>query len=185
MGLTIVTPASGSPIEDAEVKALCGIEDSAQDALLAILKPAAVRQVESCIGMALAATVYRLTLDAFSDAIELPRGPVSDVASVTYRDADGVSQVLNDSVYTLDLSSSPQWVVRNEGESWPDPLGAVNTVSVTFTAGYGSGTGEVPLPDDLKLAVGALVQHWFENGAAAGVPQGVWDLLGPYRRFLI
>lgn len=183
MGLTIVTPASEAPISLDEVKALASVEDSSHDVRLNLLLDAAVRQVEELLGMALGPTVYRLTLDAWADAIELPRAPVTAVGSVKYSDTAGAEQTVSADDYTLDATSSPQWLVRNADATWPDLVDGVNAVRITFTAGF-SDAG-VPLPGPLKLAVGSLVSHWFDNGAEAGMPKGTWDLIGPWRRWVI
>lgn len=183
MGLSIITPATTSPISDAEVKALAKIEDSSFDAWLAVTKPAAISAIEELLGRPLAPTVYELVLDEFTDTIELPRGPVTAVASLKYIDAANVEQTVSGADYTVDLVSDPQWLVRNSDYDWPTPMDAVNVVKVRFTAGYSSGT--VPLPAPLKLAVGGLVKHWFEKGPEAAIPQGIMDLIAPWRSLWI
>jgi uncharacterized phiE125 gp8 family phage protein len=183
VGLSIVTPATGTVITTAEVKTLARIEDTAFDSLIALLLPAAVRKIGEAIDRPLAETGYRLSLDAFADTIELPRGPVSAIDAVYYTDADGITQTLDPGVYTLDAVSDPQWLVRNSDESWPTTDDAVNAVRIDFTAGYDA--SGIPLPDDIKLAVGSLVKFWFENGAEQPIPPGVWDLLSDYRRYVI
>ena len=180
MGLTLITPAAALPVTPAEVKALCKIEDDSFNAEIALLIPGACSAIEEYTGTPLGAQEWRLTLDAFSDAIELPKAPVS-TATVNYIDTAGVPQVVAEAVYSLDLTSKPQWVVRNEGESWPDLLDAVNVVTVDFTTGYTADT----IPAGLKLAVLALIKHWFENGIEAGMPDAVLLHAGPWRTLWI
>lgn len=182
MGLSLITPAAGSPVTLAEAKAVCGIEGSAHDALLALLMPAAVDHLAEWLGTPLGVAGYRLTLDGFSDAIELPKGPVNAVSAVGYLDAASAPQVVSPAVYSLDLVNTPQWVVRNSDASWPTVLDAVNVVTVDFTAGYGA---TIALPAGLKLAVLGLIKHWFENGGDAKVPDGVYSQAGPWRTMWI
>ncbi len=182
MGLTLITPAATLPVSLAEVKSLCKIEDASFDDELTLLLPGACSAIEEWTGTPLGAQDWRLTLDAFSDAIELPKGPVTGTPAVKYVDSAGLTQTVDSDIYTLDLVSRPQWVVRNEGESWPsDLLGAVNVVQVEFTAGYTAAT----IPAGLKLAVAALVKQWFENGIEAGLPDAAMRHAEPWRKLWI
>ena len=185
MGLTLITPASGDVIALDEVKTLAGIEDDSFDAKLALLVPAAVAQVEKRIGRALGEQVWALTLPGFADAIALDNGPVLAIAEVRYLDSAGAEQVLNPAVYYTDLTVTPARLLLAEGESWPATASHAAAVTIEYSAGYGAAVDQVPLPGDLKLALLALVTHWFENGAAAGMPAGVERMLDPFKSWLI
>lgn len=173
MGLTLITPAAAWPVTLAEVKTYCAAEDGSFDGLLGDLIKSACQRIEQLTGLVLGEQVWKLTLDEFSATIELPRAPVLAVSAVNYVDALGAAQLASASLYSLDLTSKTQWVVLNSGTSWPATRDAVNAVSVTFSAGYLAAT----LPDDIKLAVKALVVTWFENRGDAGTPKGVIELL--------
>ena len=181
MGLTLITPASGSPVSLAETKLLCRMEDGSADAELGLLLPAAVSALGEWIGQPLGQEVWELTLDAFSPAIELPKGPVSGSVTVRYVDPAGATLAADPAIYSVDLVSKPKWVVLNQVRSWPAVMDAVNVVRIEFTAGYSALT----LPAPIKLAVAALVKHWFENGAEAGLPAGVTELCSPWRSLWI
>lgn len=190
MGLTLITPASTLPVSLSAVKAHCGIEDSASDVVIEALRRAAHGHVERVLGRGLGTATWLLTLDEFADTIELPGGPVTAVnaAEFKYRDAAGAVQVVDAGLYSLDLTSDPQWLVRNWEASWPATLNAMGAVSVQFTAGW----DETTLPGDLALAVLLLAANWFANREAVNVgnitskmPYGVDDLLWPYRRIRI
>jgi len=163
VGLTVVTPAGSLPVSRAEAKRHLGIADGETefDTLVDELLAAAIATVEEYTGRLLGSQTWKLVLDDFSDAIELPRGPVSSVSWVKYFDTAGVEQTLAPSVYTVDLVSEPQWVVLNSDESWPDLLDAVNVVSVQFVAG--------DMPPALALAVKMLVAQWFQHRGASNV----------------
>jgi uncharacterized phiE125 gp8 family phage protein len=187
VGLTLITPAATLPVTLAEVKLYLKVESADEDALLTTLIKAAVGHIAERCGRPLAAEVWQLTLDAFSDTIELPKAPVTD-ATVRYVDSAGLSQDVDLAVYSLDLVSQPQWVVRNSDQVWPTPIDGVNAVSVEFTAGYDDTT----LPQELKLAVMMLVEHWYSNRGVAQVgntvndlPFAVEALIGPYRTLWI
>lgn len=183
MGLTLITPATALPVSLAECKAICRIEaDETQFGTeLELYRQAAHDHVAELLGSALGESTWLLTLDAFSDAIELPRGPVTAVGAFEYLDADGNAQAVDPAAYVTDLVSEPQWIVRASDASWPTPLDTVNAVTVQFTAGYTGAT----LPNGLKMALLGLVKHWFENGPAAGVPETVLTALAPWRKLWI
>lgn len=175
----------------ADVKAKCGISatDTGFDAELSIIVASATLQMEHYTGLSLSEITWKLVLDQFDDEIELPCGPVYLVPRVQYIDAGGLLTVLPASQYTLDLVGSPQWLIRNEGVTWPDLGTPVNGVEIEFSAGYGPAL----CPADLKLAVLNRVHEMFDpcaSGAsgARGSAFGnspAFGLAWPYRQILI
>lgn len=180
MGLILITPAATLPVSLAAVKAHCGVEDASHDVALDAIRRAACAHVAATLGRALGEATWQLNLDAFADAIELRQGPVLEVASVAYTDTAGAPQVVPPATYTLDLTSTPQWIVRNVDADWPEVLAGPNVVRITFTAGW----TEETLPPDLNLAVLMLAAAWFDN-RTADVPKGVDALLWPHRTIRI
>jgi len=150
----------------------CEVDHDDRDDLITAFIHQAARAVEAYTGVLLGEQQWTLKLDAFTDAIELPLAPVVSVESITYRDAEGASQTLSDDIYTLDITSRPQWIVRNSDQEWPELLDAVNAVTISFTAG--SDTIEQPL----QAAVLATVAAWFDNRSSAGLlPEAVMQAL--------
>lgn len=179
MGLTLVTPATVFPVTLAEAKSFCRVTTSTEDTLITSLIPAATKYVEEALSLSIAEQTWKLTLDAFTSAIELPRGPVTSVDTVTYADVNGADQAASPDLYTVDLTSDRQWLVLNSSESWPSTLNAVNAVSVTYTAGM-----ELEQAHPLRLAILFLVAHYYERNDAA-VPGIVDDLMSSYRRVFV
>jgi uncharacterized phiE125 gp8 family phage protein len=62
---------------------------------------------------------WELVLDAFTDAILIPRGPVQSITSITYYDADEVLQTLATDQYVLDNVADPAWIVRPTDVTYP------------------------------------------------------------------
>ncbi len=186
MGLTLITPPAADPVSLAEAKAQVRVQASNtdEDTLITRLISAATRHIERSLDLSLMERTYRLTLDAFTDAIELPRGPVSAVNSVKYFDAEGVEQTVSDDDYTTDLTSIRNWVVLNSGSSWPATLNAVNAVSVEYVAGFDTLPTEY---DDLRHAILLLIGHWYlareavSADAMKEVPLAVDALMQAYR----
>lgn len=188
MGLQLVTPPTDYPVAREEAKKQCRILHANEDELIDGLIAAATSHIENTLDLSLMARTWRLTLDAFSDTIELPRGPVASVVSVRYVDSAGATQTVSADDYTIDLTSPSQWIVLNSGVSWPPTLDAVNSVAIEYVAGF------VELPADyagLKHAILLMVGHWYANREAvserqmAQVPLAVDALTAPYRRVLI
>lgn len=181
MGLRQIVPPAALPVSLAEARTIVGVHeaDTSHDARLGLLLPAAVEAVERFTGLALAPQTWRLTLDAFSDAIELPRWPVSAVTTVNYRDPAGDAQVVGGSVWQADLESEPARVVRRVGQAWPKTLDAVNAVWIDFACGWAAGA----LPAGLKRAVLGMTTQMFDFGIYAEMPAGVSEALMSWRRW--
>lgn len=182
MGLILVTPAASPLVTIAEARAWCRVTGTAHDARLQPMLDAAIVRVEDELGKAIGPQTWLLAIDRFSDRIDLPRGPVASITSITYLDADLVEQTLASSVYTLDLISDPQGIVRNDEASWPEVGARVNAVEITFVTGYESDSRETAA---IKAAILALVGHWFDDGMIGAMPAGVRQTLSPYRRIVI
>lgn len=190
MGLTLVTPPAEWPVSLEEAKAQCRVTGDHEDTLLERLIRSATAHVERTLDLSLTTRTYRLTLDAFTDTIELRRGPVQSVESLQYVDGDGITQTVSTEDYTVDLVSSSAWIVRNSGASWPAIMDAVNAVSVTYVAGF----DELPSDlEDLKHAILLLIGHWFSvreavdsgNAIPREIPLGVDALIQPHRKVLV
>lgn len=186
MGLQLVTPASDLLVPLADAKLACRIDDtvgSVEDDWLTRKIRAATAEIEAFVGRSVQEQGWLLALDGFSDAIELPRGPVSAIGSILYDDPDGTEQTLGADIYALDLVSDPQWIVRNSGESWPSLLDAVNVVRIAFTAGFDEDSPDLALVQDVCLDV---VAFWYENrGGDAAFPKWAKDRLRVLRKIII
>lgn len=182
MGLSLVTPAATPAVELGDAKEWAGIEGASFDGVMQLALDAAVAKVEELTERVLGSQTWLLTLDAFSDAIELPRGPVLGIETFSYLDSEGNSLAVSGEVYATDLVSVPQWVVRLAEEAWPsDVLDGVNAVSIEFAAGYDADT----LPASLRRAVLTLAAAWFQDRESGDVPKGVLDAVAPFRRIRI
>jgi uncharacterized phiE125 gp8 family phage protein len=173
--LTVVTAATSEPVSLAEMRVHLRVIDTAEDDLISSLITTARQYIEDQTQLAIATQTYRLTLDGFPLAdisdytradgfyyssavpITLPRSPVSSVSSITYVDTAGTTQTLSSSLYRVATDSLPGRVAPAYNQTWPWTQDVIESVKVTFVAGYT--TAPKTLTAAIKLLVGHLYQH--------------------------
>lgn len=154
------------PVTLAELKLQARIdgddEDSGHEAKLV----AAREKVESDTQRAFVTQTWQLTLDRFPSQIELDVCPVLAVSGITYINTDGDLTTLATSLYTANVSGEPGRIRPAYGTVFPSVRSNYpGAVTVTFTAGYGSGASTTP--QSAKHAILLLAAHWNENREAA------------------
>lgn len=171
--LKIDTDTSGSPPTHPD------------DDLITALITVARESVESYLdGFKLVNRNYEAVFDAFASAMSLQAWPVHEIVSVTYVDQEGVTQTLDDEVYSLDNYGRPAMLHLAWGKSWPAARPVPNSVKVTFSAGNDS---QAPCPKAIEQAMLLMIGHLYENRQDETVTQryelpfGVKALLQPYR----
>ena len=166
-----VAPAV-EPVSVDEAKRNSDEDDNYRDADFARWITEARRQVEHDARISLITRTNVLKLDSFPDCdfIELPMPPAIAVSSITYLDTDGDSQTWASSSYTLDANRTPGVVFLDYLESYPLTRGDRNSVTVTYTAGYGTAPSSVP--GEAKSAILLLVKQRYDNPDSVGNPMG-------------
>lgn len=194
--LTLVTPPDVFPVSLAEARAQLGITTTTvHDAMINRLIAAATAKVDGetgILGRALVTQEWKLTLDCFPTEIVVPLPPLQSVEEITFLDAAGEEQTLaTDKYAVLGIGGSKRArIVPAYGKSWPATWDFAESVTVSFTAGYGDDEESVPEP--LRAAILLHVGHLFENRETTIVdtrdsfsvdvtPYGFDDLIAPYR----
>lgn len=137
-------------------------------------------------GRALINQTWRQDFPCFG-TLGLALAPVSSV-TVTYYDDDNVSQTLSGSVYSLLEDTLGAYVDLQTDQDWPTIYTRADAVRVTYVAGYGTKSSDVP--QVYRTAAMMLVSHFYENREAVTVgnvgaveiPMGVAALVGQSRR---
>ena len=152
------TAPTVEPVTLAEVKTHLRINHSEEDSYLAMLITVAPTAAEDRTGRTMLETTWQYTLDGFPDEIVLPNPPIISVTHVKYKDSDNVLQTLSASDYVVDTASQPGRIVRAYGKDWPATYDEINTVVVTYKAGYGTSAASVPAPlkQWILLAIGDM-----------------------------
>ena len=161
------------------------------DTIIMAMAAAAREWAENFTGLSLAAKTYELALDAFpDDEIEIPHPPLIEVVQITYVDEDEVVQTVPGDQYVIDNHLLPGWVFPARGFYWPAADQVVNSVRVTYRAGYaveGDASGPEPLPAVAQAAILLVLGHLYEHRedaterALVTVPNGAKSLLRPLR----
>jgi uncharacterized phiE125 gp8 family phage protein len=171
------------PLTLAEAKAQCKVEFNDDDDLITALISAARDFAENRIERSLCTQTWQLTLDAFpgpsltgvpfgkgysipKHAILLERPPVLSITSIQYLDMSNVLQTMPSTDWvdaTLGGTQRVDDLVRVTpvfGKIWPIPMPQINSVRVTYVAGYGAAAA-VPagIKSWLKLRLAALYEN--------------------------
>lgn len=185
MTIAELMPPAVEPITLAEVKAHLRLDTDDEDALLAGLARTARCHLEVETGLCLILRTLRLYLDDWPEGrvIQIARGPVQTIETVTVYDALGAPVALNAAGYVLDGEACPARLVlpaRRASER------AVNGIEIDFSAGFGESGADVP--DTLKRALLLHVAAMYElrgvlplDEQPGALPQGYDRLVAPYR----
>lgn len=175
----LITPPEDVPVSLDVAKMHLRVDHDDDDVLISSLIKAAVDHLDGwtgVLGRCLLEQTWRQNFDTLARCMPLPLGPVIEIVSVDYFDANGSEQTMDPDDYLLRTDAGGRSVL--ELKSWPSSRSA----SVTYKAGFSV------VPVAITTAILMLVAHWYANreAAAAGdlatVPMAVDALLAPYRR---
>ena len=169
MSLSVTVAPAVEPLTLADAKLHLRVETAAtaEDALITALIVAARNKAEAETGRALITQTLVLTLDGFprwSQIIRLPRPLAQSITSIQYVDTAGDTQTWAADQYDTDLPSGEQGLFARItpafGVSYPTTRRQMNTVTITWVAGYGLA---VTVPEAIKAAMRLAIGHWFEH----------------------
>lgn len=184
----LITPPAEEPVTLAEAKAHLRLEHDLDDAYVTQLIVAARQYVEKICWRALVSQTWELVLNEFpvSDYIELPKGELRSITSVTYVDANGATQTWDAANYEVDSVTIPGRIRLGYLLSWPSGSRTVwNAVTIRYVVGWANAAA-VPAP--IKQAVLLLVSQLYEHRTpevlgtiVSPVAFSFSALLSPYR----
>ena len=156
-----VAPSSTVPVvavQDVKQGLDIAETETGHDDFLRRLINGAVATVERWTGRSLLTQTWKLTLDAW---------PTNS--------SDGVAQSVDSSDYRIDDQAEPARITPAFNAVWPTARTVTNAVTVTYVAGYGDKSTDIP--DDIIDAIHVLVYHRFEEPASTDIPDGAKRLL--------
>lgn len=194
------------PVSLAEVKQHLRVDIPDDDALILGLIGTARQMAETLTNRQLLTATWNLVLDAFpgpslmgvpagtpyslpAHAIQIPKGPVQAVSSITYLDMDFDLITMPPEDYVVTSSDDLTRITPIFGKIWQPTLPQIGAVTVQFVAGYGDST-QVPagIKHWIKLRVDSLYNQRGEVAFARGRMDKlpfVDALLDPYRIALL
>jgi uncharacterized phiE125 gp8 family phage protein len=180
MAEKLITAPAVEPITLEEARLYLRASTTAEDALVMGMLFASREFAEQYTERAFVTQTWELSLDAFPRRgwIEIPKGTLQSVTSVTYTDENGAGQTLATSVYDVDTRRDPGRIMLAENESWPTTDYQPNAVVIKFVCGYGLAAA---VPYSIRAAIQLLVQYFEQRDASAHVMQAAEALLSPYR----
>ena len=166
MSLEQTSAPSVEPVTTTDQKDWMRVDGSDEDTLVGNLASASRAWFEMSTNRQLitATWTYKLSTFPASGDLVLPISPLQSVTSITYIDTDGATQTWSSSLYIVDTASDRGAVRPIYDEDYPDSRGYVGDVTVTFVAGYGDASTDVP--DGALTAIKVLAANWFENREA-------------------
>lgn len=173
LSFEIITPPTEeqAPLSIEECRQIVGLRGPQDDARLRRHRDTARVMVEAWCDRSIAATTYRATFNRFSSsALELPRGPVTGVTAVDYRQ-------VSDGAWTAVDPAGYEWLAGDamhraklyaaQNTSWPDIRGHYADVRVTYTGGYGTREEcRLHVPELLDL-MAQVIDFLFSNPATS------------------
>jgi uncharacterized phiE125 gp8 family phage protein len=187
--LTLVTPPAVEPISLTEAKEHCRVEGSDSDQFLARAILTARLRLEALTGRALITQTWKLTLDRFLRAIEIPLPPCQAVTAIDYFDSNGRAQTVDLQTISIEgVGDAAPAIVRPLPQtSWPATIDLPAAVSITFRSGYGDTADDVP--EQLRTAILMHVAQQYDNrwitmapgSGTMATPEGYDDLVSDFR----
>lgn len=215
MTTVLLTPPEAEPVSLVEAKLHLRVDDNADDVLIGALISAARTQAEHVTRRTLITQTWKLVLDRFPSPVAsnssgpqwgeqpgpitaersfgksgfeiyLDHTPIIEITSIVYIDQGGTTQTLDPADYKLDNVTEPSRLVPSYGKSWPVARSEINSVTITFTCGYGDPSA---VPESIKRWMLLHVGSMYENRESVATGRGITvtpmpfidALIEPYR----
>jgi uncharacterized phiE125 gp8 family phage protein len=163
MNLKQTAAPSVEPVTTTNQKDWMRVDSSDEDTLIGSLAAAARSYFEMSTNRQLITATWQYKITNFpADEIVLPISPVQSVTSITYVDNADATQTWASANYVVDTSNLPCRIRRAANKDYPsDSRGEPYDIIITFVAGYGDASSDVP--DGALTAIKLLAANWYEN----------------------
>lgn len=166
-----------------EAKLYCRYTENDDDQYIQDLILLASEHIERYTRRIVAKRRYEMTLDSFPYwEIIFPKQRIANVISLKYRNLEGEFQDVDPSLYDLQISKEPGFLIRKSGMSWPKASKEPGSVILEYEAGWGIDE----LPKSISVAAKSLVKFYYHerdlvSSAATKTPSWLHTLLFPYK----
>lgn len=192
MNLIRTSPPAKLIVTLDEAKAHCRVDGDEENAHLTGLIAAATSWLDGRngqLGRALITQTWEYRLTGFPsgrEKIEIPLPPLQSVGGIAYTDVDGEAQTFDTAGLVVSTGAFLGCIRPGWDQTWPSARNDADTVTITFTAGYGA--AEESVPQSLRHAALLLIGHWYENREAVQIGRivstqhmAVAALIDPFR----
>jgi len=152
MSLKLITPATTPPLHLNAIKKHLRVDGNEEDDIIAIYLAEAIGGAYNITQRQLVAARWRYDLDSFPCEIDVPLGPLVQVVSINYTDANGLPQTVPTTDYETDHSDG-SWthIVHAIDKAWPATKDMKNAVRIVLDAGYVAPLEANSTDDTIKL----------------------------------
>ncbi len=185
-GIESSIAAVTAPVTLDEVKGHRRITHTAENTLITGMIGAATALAQNDTNRQFVCATFRLKLDRWYSKIYLPVGPYVSLTSITYSDANGDTQTLASTEYTVISSEEPAYICLAYLKTWPTLRAIPDAITITFVAGYAARYTAVVATDVLTVegrtyTNGDIVQVSVSGAdATAAVPAGLTEGINYY-----
>jgi uncharacterized phiE125 gp8 family phage protein len=187
--LTLITSPAVEPMTLTEVKAYLRLDDTSDDSddiYISSLITVAREYCEEYQHRAYVTQTWELSLQKFpidetdllnnnlsNSIIEIPKGSLKTINSVTYKDSAGVVTTMEPEIdYVVSSRGILGRISPPFGKIFPVCLlYPLDPIVINFTCGYGD--DEAKIPGRIKQAMLLLISHWYENRMVINNLRGV------------
>lgn len=166
MRYEVTTPPSEPILDLDDLKLHLRIDADDENQLLTYFIEEARQAMEDVLRHVGVHTSYRQYQDSFSYYIGLTWGPVEEVLSVSYYDAEGTLTAIDADKYEVVPGVMPPLIRPTFGNEWPTEVRRhPDSVVVEYTAGYAD--NEAGVPEWFKSLCRKYIGHLYENREAS------------------
>lgn len=180
----VTVEPSSLPVSLSEMKEHLRVTDDGENNYINDLLSAVTDLAQTAQGRQYVTATREWKLDRFparsSIPMFVPFAPLQSVTSITYLDDAGDTQTWSVDDYVVDIASEPGRILPEFDTLYPTTRREMQSVTVTFVAGYGSASS---VPHKKKALVKMWVAHLFEfrepvvAGAVTKVPDTLQALI--------
>lgn len=189
-----LTREEGLPVSVEDLAEDLRLDTDEFDATLERMERGAAAFLEKRTGFVLIPGLYQVDLDCWwTGPIQIMRGPLRDLQSITYLDSAGDSVTADLAHFYVDEPDARSFTVRSLSTfDRPQLWAEVKRIRLTFTAGFrlpDESEGPPEMEDGLRTCLIMLVGHYYQNrelfaaGKLESIETSGRDLLGAYRQF--
>jgi uncharacterized phiE125 gp8 family phage protein len=206
MTMEIPGVTSSTLVTLAEAKAHLRVDDTESDDLITAVIYSAQEHVQAMTNLEFTNTTRTLKLDRFPGGkemwdisewapalinedlmgrIRIKYAPLVSVTSITYYDGDNAQQTLASTNYEVNTWIKPGTIKLAKDGTWPTLYEREDAVTITYVAGFGANTTDVPY--QIKQAMLLLIGAWYEfreaivqGQAPKDIPWGARALLASF-----